>query len=303
MIDSGLGGLSICADIAERMKQDSAFEKVFITYYNAWPAQNLGYNKLASTEQRVCVFDNALAGAKAFHPDLILVACNTLSVLYPQTQFSRNEQLPVMGIVDFGVALILRHLNDAPNGQVIIFGTLTTIETGTHKALLMANGIASDRIVLQACDQLATAIEDGPDTPVVNGMIQRFVGEAVSKLSDPKAPVFAALCCTHYGYSRAAFERELGTHLTAAAVLNPNAAMATSLFSGKGSSSGGATKVDLDVVSRIVWSPEKLTVIADAIAPKSSATVEALKNYRHLPDLFDIDACIAPGGAADGHTL
>ena len=63
--DSGLGGLAIFAEIAARLKSDPIFPEVSLIYYNAWPEQNRGYNGLKDMDERIRVFDRALAGHEA----------------------------------------------------------------------------------------------------------------------------------------------------------------------------------------------------------------------------------------------
>lgn len=53
--------------------------------------------------ERVRVFDRALGAMLRFQPDRILIACNTLSALYPKTPFSKHSPVPVTDIIDFGV--------------------------------------------------------------------------------------------------------------------------------------------------------------------------------------------------------
>lgn len=66
-------------------------------------------------------------------PDLILIACNTLSVVYPHTEFSKNTKTKVLGIVEFGVEQVLEELKKNPDYDVIITGTNTTIESRDHE--------------------------------------------------------------------------------------------------------------------------------------------------------------------------
>ena len=133
--DSGLGGLSICADVVSRLNRKSFFKNAAVTYFNAWPDQGRGYNKFNPVAERIRIFDRALLGMNAYRPDLIMIACNTLSALYDQTDFSRHTGIPVLGIIDFGVDLIYENLNHNPGSKALILGTLTTIEENRHKKL------------------------------------------------------------------------------------------------------------------------------------------------------------------------
>ena len=73
-------------------------------------------------------------------PDRILIACNTLSVLYPMTAFSRTTAVPVLGIIDAGVDLFLEALEADPSSSIVLFGTRITIESGVHRDTTAAEG-------------------------------------------------------------------------------------------------------------------------------------------------------------------
>ncbi|OGV68654.1 MAG: hypothetical protein A3K19_14915 [Lentisphaerae bacterium RIFOXYB12_FULL_65_16] len=287
--DSGMGGLSVCAEIVERLHRRRDVARVAVTYFNAWPEQNRGYNALPDTAARVRVFDCALAGMQKFRPDVILIACNTLSVLYPQTQFHLCAPMPVVGIVDHGVRMIRDQIAAEPDSRVIIFGTPTTVEAGAHRAGLIAAGMGADRIVSQPCARLAGAIEDGPECPAVRAMIGDYVLQAVAQLPDKSLPVSAALCCTHYGFSERVFLDALATHVRGAVtILNPNKAMAAHPFPATRNAAQATVQIDLNVVSRIAWSEAKIATISNVLASVSPRTADAVRHYRHDPELFAI---------------
>ena len=287
--DSGMGGLSICAEIAEGLQKKHAFEKIVITYFNAWPHQDRGYNLLPNQEERIRVFDNALTALGRYKPDLVLIACNTLSILYPKTEFSKSTMIPVIGIVDFGVRMIYERLNEHPDSEVIIMGTKTTIDHHTHRDALIRKGIAVERIQEQPCDQLATAIENGPGSRIVHQMIDGFVKEATAKVNLKSRPRFAAFCCTHYGFSQEiiqqSFKNRLGENI---AVINPNKAMSRQILDTFENGSAEDPEIDINVVSRIEWNQQKVTAIAHLLEEQSTATARALMNYQFIPDLFEV---------------
>jgi len=118
-------------------------------------------------------------------------------------------------------------------------------------------------------------------------MIEDCVGQAAGRLPDRRLPVAAALCCTHYGYSRRPFEAALRARFGGpVAILDPNRAMSEALLAGLPRRSGGDVRVDLEVVSRIVWSEEKIGAIARLLEAASPLTASALRQYRHDPELF-----------------
>lgn len=285
--DSGLGGLSVCADIVENLKKYRLYGYARLTYFNAWPEQNRGYNLLPDMNERIRVFNRALIGMEEFKPDLIMIACNTLSTIYPKTEFSRCTKIPVMGIIDTGVSMICKEMASQPGSRVIILGTPATIESDAHRSALIEKGIPNERIILQPCDRLAGEIEKDPASETVVSMIDRYISEASIKAGDRTLPVIAAFCCTHYGYSHDIFREKLEKYFSGPVIiLNPNKEMSETLFKDVTTEKYDDISIDLEVVSRIILSDDKIASISRVIGASSLMTADALKNYRHDPDLF-----------------
>jgi len=285
--DSGLGGLSIFAEIAARLKSDPIFPDVSLIYYNAWPEQNRGYNSLKDMGERVRVFDRALVGMKRYQPDIIMIACNTLSSLYDRTVFSRRETVPVIDIVRFGVDMVYERLSREANATAVILGTVITITSDIHRSRLIEKGISPDRLAVQQCDQLPTRIEKGPYSNAVVQLVDTFMGQAAEKLDSTQSEVFAALFCTHFGYAQGLIREKL-EYLTGrrVSILDPNRRMAAYLFDISGGNRYDCAAVDLRVVSRIVWDQAKIDAISKIITAQSAETAHALINYEWIPDLF-----------------
>src|SRR5262249_28292554 len=150
---------SVCA-YAERFVRTEGFtEPVRLTFANAAPANDYGYNSMPSREAKLETFDRFLTNVtRRYAPDMIYIACNTLSVLMPDTPFVQKAAIPVKGIVETGVALLLQALEKEPRKTAMIFGTQTTIDSGVYPRLLQSRGVASSRIVAQACPGLADTI-------------------------------------------------------------------------------------------------------------------------------------------------
>ncbi|MCA1809723.1 MAG: aspartate/glutamate racemase family protein [Kiritimatiellia bacterium] len=285
IMDSGMGGLSICADLVERLRRSGLPTAVQLTYFNAWPESGRGYNALEPVQQSR-VFDRALRGALAFAPDAIILACNTLSILYKRTDFATACRLPVIGILDYGVDLIRDYLMTEPAGRVIILGTRTTIAADAHRRALLEQGVAGSRLAVQACDGLASLIENDPHGRAVRESINVWLGQAFRHLPAGGSPVSLALCCTHYGYSAALFQAGLARLAEGGRLLNPNQAMAQGLLAGLPE---GVSSIDtLRVVSRIAWQPRQIAAIGSLLGAVSPLTARALEQYRHDPDLFEL---------------
>jgi len=195
--------------------------------------------------------------------------------------------VPVTDIIGFGVDLMHAYLSGRAESRVILLGTPTTIEAGTHRARLAERGIDPGRIVCQPCDRLAGEIEKAPEGAAVRAMIEDYVGQAAGNVADRRLPVAAALCCTHYGYSRRLFEEALRARFEGPVeILDPNRAMSEGVLAEIPARGGEEVRIDLQVVSRIAWSGEKIGAIARLLEAASPLTADALRRYRHDPDLF-----------------
>jgi|GEM_PF-49693 peptide/nickel transport system substrate-binding protein len=286
--DSGLGGLAVIAQAAARLKESRAYRAVNLVFANALFSNDSGYNSLPNRAEKIRVFDSALRGiAKTSGPDLILVGCNTLSVLTEDVPFVRETEVPVLGIVEAGVEMIARSLSGDPSASVILFGTETTIAEDTHRQKLLARGIAADRVIPQACPELAAYIENdwrGEDTAL---LVEAYVDEALEKLPNPKSPVIAALVCTHYGYALDSWTKAFaGREANLKAVLNPNEAMIDAVFPPGVKSRFAETKVAALVLSMVEIADNKRASLGEWLGRVSPEFSAALGNYELKPDLF-----------------
>ncbi|HEX6160916.1 MAG TPA: aspartate/glutamate racemase family protein, partial [Thermoanaerobaculia bacterium] len=252
--DSGVGGLSVCA-YAERFVRTHGFpEPVRLTFANAAPENDYGYNSMPSREVKIETFDRFLRNVTArFAPDFLYVACNTLSVLLPDTPYVAKATIPVKGIVETGADLLVRGLEADPRSVAMIFGTQTTIDAGAYPRLLEARGIEPSRIVSQACPGLADTISEDREGTKTAAEIRGWVGAALQKMQTPGAPVVACLACTHYGYRKDLFAAALADAGMTATVINPNESAVDDLFPPQ---SGGAHRdAEVEFVTRYAIPP------------------------------------------------
>jgi glutamate racemase len=283
--DSGVGGLSVCA-YAERFVRTHGFtEPVRLTFANAAPENDYGYNSMPSREVKIETFDRFLRNVTArFAPDLIYVACNTLSVLLPDTPFVASAAVPVKGIVETGVELLLTELQADPRSVAMIFGTQTTIDAGTYPRLLVERGIDPSRIVTQACPGLADTISEDREGTKTRAEIQHWVGLAIDRMQHAGAPVIAALACTHYGYRKDVFAEAFAQAGIPATVVNPNERAVDDIF--VEASAGPYHQAEVEFVTRYAIpaaTVEALTFFLNEISPR---TVDAMQHFVHLPELF-----------------
>jgi len=285
IIDSGVGGLSVCA-YAERFVRTHGFtEPVRLTFANAAPENDYGFNSMPTREEKLATFDRFLRNVTdRFAPDFIYVACNTLSVLLPDTPYFANAKIPVKGIVETAVALLLKDLEADPRSVAMIFATPTTIDAGAFPRLLEARDIAPSRIVTQACPGLADTISEDREGTKTAMEIRGWVDAAVAKMESRDAPVVACLACTHYGYRKDVFAAALAAAGIEATVINPNEAAVNDLF--PSGVEGQNRDVPVEFVTRYAIPQATMETLTWFLSDISPRTVAAMQHFIHLPDLF-----------------
>ena len=288
--DSGLGGLSVAAEIEKIITNAHMFKEAEIIFVNALPDANFRYNSMPDESTKVKFFDKTLIGMEQwFHPDIIFIACNTLSVVYPESEYYKHGNIPVVGIVDLGVNLIQKKLTQYPDSKVIILGTETTISSNTHKNRLIVDGFNEERIFCQACPNLETEIQSHPKSELVKDMIDLYTDDVVPFVSNKNIKIFAALCCTHYPYVSDEFKSILSTKTGAdIEILNPNKEMANLIKSKTGKKYDNCS-LNVKVYSQAAFSAEETGSIAEILELTSVPVANALRNYIHKTDLFKLN--------------
>jgi glutamate racemase len=283
--DSGLGGLSICAEIERNLRTSGAQSGARLTYVNAWPEEGSGYNVLPDQASRAQAFDRALAAMEALRPDRILIACNTLSIVYPMTVHAWTSATPVLGIVDAGVELFYEALRDSPASALVVLGTKTTVESGVHREKLAARGIDPRRIGAIACHGLAAAVESNPAGTAAAHLVERYASE-VRSLGLPGETLLAGLACTHFEYVADAMSSAIERHAgKAVRALNPNYRF-VDLVAPESKNRPDPSTVVVEVISKVLLKDEARRGIGNLIEHVSPATARALQSYVHAPDLF-----------------
>lgn len=296
--DSGLGGLSVVAAIEQGLREAGVATDVDLVFCNALFDAGSGYNSLPTRGAKVAMFDRALEGLAAeCRPDLVVIACNTLSVISGDTPFAARASVPMLDIVDCGVELVASRLPPGGPGAVILLGTETTIEEGAHRARLMDRGLAPGRIITQACPQLASCIESGFDSEETTFLVDAYVAEATAGFAGaPPAPLYASLNCTHYGYALAAWQAAFAARgIALAGILDPNRSLAGEVrewLESRGATPARAGrpagKVGVRVVSMPVIAPSAIASISRCLESTSPATATALRAYERRPGLFPV---------------
>ena len=283
--DSGVGGLSVCAEVEARLRQSPAQEDIEIIYLNAAIEDDYSYNSMPDRQTKLQVFDRFLNSVREkYQLDLLFIACNTLSVLYQDSYFDHHRHIPIEGIVHSGTREMLAMLTHEPDTSFIIFATPTTIEEGVYGNALRDNGLPAGNVIEQACPGLPDAISNDGSGLLASELLVKFVPAALEKFDSTPRHLVAYLGCTHYGYQAARFESALEVFVPGARVLNPNlGAVDTILSSLKTEPGHGSLRVEF--VSCYVIPDVVINSLSGYIGERAPETLSALKNFTLLPGL------------------
>jgi glutamate racemase len=286
--DSGLGGLSVAADLAARLPASGIVRSARIVFVNAEPDPAWGYNDLKREADKVRIFDGSLSAMEArYKPDLILIACNTLSVVFPQTEHARSGATETVEIVSIGADQIRRALAEKPGATALVFATKTTIESGAHEKLLVGNGVPADHVVGEACLRLAGAIERGSASAETVAYVKTFVADALAKRTLKKGPVIASLNCTHFPYVTPLWEQAFATAgYPGVRVLDPNPLMTDLVLREGGEKRYPKTSVTVEAISKVPIDEATRRNLGALLRPVSPAPADALARIVLDPALF-----------------
>jgi glutamate racemase len=292
--DSGLGGMSVAADLAARLPASGIVRSARIVFVNAEPAVGLGYNDMRYDADKVRVFDGVLSAIDArWKPDLVLIACNTLSVVWPRTAHARTGGTETVEIVGLGADLIRKEIAAKPDATALIFATKTTIESGAHRGLLVEKGVPAGQVVGEACPKLAGSIERGAASEETVAYVKKFVADALARRETKTGPLVASLNCTHFPYVKPLWEQAFATAgYPGIKVLDPNPLMTDLVLKEGGTPRYPRTRVTVEAVSRVPVDAATRKNLGALLRPVSPETADALEHIKLEPALFPVE--VAP---------
>ena len=294
--DSGVGGLSVCAAVEAGLRRHPVQADSEILYLNAALQDDYSYNSMATRQEKLEAFDCFLRNVTAnYQPDMLFIACNTLSVLFEDPYFEKHRDIPIDGIVGTATAAAVSALQKHSDSHIIVFATPTTIGEGTYGRRLLEAGIPASRIAQQACPDLPDAISNDFTGAQANGLLQQFIPAALEQFREIPAHVTALLGCTHYGYQAQLFEKLLRERVENVSVLNPNQAAALTILDQLGSPPGKG-RVDIRFITPYSIPEKPLRSLSHYLGGSAPATVEALHHFSCDPDLYQ------PSGHTPGYT-
>lgn len=206
--DSGVGGISVANDLYYFFQKNTYYKNVTIMFADCRNG-NKGYNSIEDKKKKIQLFSEKMFQLdNILNPDIIFVACNTLSILLTQTNFFRCNQKPIIDICNVSLNLMTNVLNQ-DNG-LFILGTNTTIGQNFYKKNLIEMGYSSKNIVNQLCPNLARHIENSNNFTYY---LQQNVKWLANRIKEKKPNHFnkyaISFNCTHYLYAMNYFRKQL----------------------------------------------------------------------------------------------
>ena len=200
VFDSGVGGLSVLRALRAELPQEHF---VYLSDAAHAPYGERTDDYVSARALRVAEYLVAQQGVKA-----LVVACNTATAAAIHTLRAHWPGMPVVGIEP-----ALKPAAAASQTKVVgVMATRTTLGSAKFKALLdKLQGQA--QFVLQACDGLAAAIENG-DADTAQTLCARYV-QAMGGfgLTDGQMD-HLVLGCTHYPLVESLLQTLVGPHTT-----------------------------------------------------------------------------------------
>ncbi|MCP4642625.1 MAG: glutamate racemase [bacterium] len=196
VFDSGVGGLTVLRQIANRLPAES-------TIYLGDTARVPYGTKSGDTVvryARACARLLCERGIK-----LLVVACNTASA-YALDHLRDELPIPVLGVVDPGARAAV---DRSRTGRIGVVGTAGTIASGQYQAVIKS--LAPDSHVLaKACPLFVPLAEEGwTDGPVPELAAREYLAELLDEGIDT-----LVLGCTHYPLLKEVIARVVSSKVT-----------------------------------------------------------------------------------------
>lgn len=219
--DSGIGGLSVVSDLYNFFKENKYYSDVKIVYADA-RVDKKGYNDIEDVNVKIDLFSKKLFQLdRKINPDIIFIACNTLSILLNKTVFYQRCAKPIIDILDSSISLMQKALNDGYG--VFVLGTKTTIGSNYYKNTLIEYGYSKDKIINQLCPNLAKYIERSyVESYSLRCNIEWLTNRIIQKKPEHFDKYAISLNCTHYNYALNLFKKQFKKNKENVIFLCPN---------------------------------------------------------------------------------
>jgi glutamate racemase len=192
VFDSGVGGLTVLAEIRDRLPYEHT------VYFGDTARVPYGVRDLVEVREFafeiICYLTN-------LDVKLVVVACNTATAAALQAAQAKFE-VPIVGVIEPGARAAAI---ETINRRVGVLATETTVESGAYRRAVRTLD-AGIEVYEQACPQFVPLIERGVvDGPELEGVACVYLEPLMARRVDA-----VILGCTHYPLISAPINRILG---------------------------------------------------------------------------------------------
>ena len=188
MFDSGFGGLTVARAVMDLMPNE---QLIYLGDTARYPYGPRELGEVAEFAHQIAEELIVERGVK-----VLIVACNTAAAAALDS-LSEQYDIPIMGVIEPGVASLLKATD---TGHVGVIGTVGTIGSGAYQRAVSARaanaGATAPELTALACPGFVEFVERGVfDTEQVRVLAERLLAPALDAKVDT-----LLLGCTHYPY-------------------------------------------------------------------------------------------------------
>ncbi len=197
IIDSGVGGLSVLAELRKRLPKED--------YLYLADTVNAPYG--TKTSERIAeLTEENLKTLSDYGCKAVVIACNTATAVAAELLRRKYTDIPIIGLEPaLGPAV-----RDQPNGDILVLATPVTLQTKRFERLLEAFGEHKERIFCSEAQDIVSYVENGmrDSDAVVESLKLRFKEYEKIRFSA------CVLGCTHFPFAKKEIETALGYEVT-----------------------------------------------------------------------------------------
>jgi glutamate racemase len=180
VFDSGIGGLTVVAEISRKLPHEK------VIYFGDTGRFPYGVRSKEVVKNFSRQNVNFLLGKKV---KFVVVACNSASAV-ALSYLRRNFEVPMMGVIEPGAKAAVRATR---NGRIGIIGTEATIASGSYpKAIKRISGAI--KVFGKACPLFVSLAQEG----YINREATRLIADDYLKFFKTRRVDTLVLGCTHY---------------------------------------------------------------------------------------------------------
>lgn len=199
IFDSGIGGLTVFKEIAKILPNED------LVYLGDTARVPYG-TKSAATVTRYAVQNVRFLLREDVK--LVVVACNTASA-FALDALRREFDLPLLGVIDPGVAGALRSVSTKNPKRILVIGTEGTIASEAYGRALRQRDASVDAKGV-ACPLFVPLVEEGWwDNEITEKVARAYLDESMKSGLDT-----VILGCTHYPLLKTALRRVVGPRVS-----------------------------------------------------------------------------------------